>query len=297
MATLRGAFEARGRRARTVGAERTEELLEDLFRGLERRPLDPHLQKRTMEPFRERAGVFPQARSLVVVASPEPPTPVRFRHRGRRIETLLPPQYAHQKDLEETARILREHLPPGERFEAVRLPLKLLAARSGLGRYGRNRVLFVPDMGSCCHLAAFALSLPPEEETWGPAEPLPRCSSCGLCVARCPSGALGKGWHDFDSSRCLTRHNEETDPLPGWMDPGWHHSLLGCTRCQELCPANRGIWDHPLSPVDFDEEETETILRASGFEALPGPVRERLADLGLAEDFAPAARNLRLLLG
>ena len=44
-------------------------------------------------------------------------------------------------------------------------------------------------------------------------------------------------------------------------------------------------------------EETEGILRASGFEALPGPVRERLADLGLAEDFAPAARNLRLLLG
>lgn len=82
MATLRGAFEARGRRARTVGAERTEELLEDLFRGLERRPLDPHLQKRYIEPFRERAGVFPQARSLVVVASPEPPTPVRFRHRG-----------------------------------------------------------------------------------------------------------------------------------------------------------------------------------------------------------------------
>ena len=296
MGTLREAFEAKGRRVRTVRADRVEELLEDLFRGLERQPLDPHLQERYMEPFRDRHGVFPEARSLAVVASPEPPTPLIFHHRGRRIEALLPPQYAHRKDLETAARILRDHLPLGERVEPVRLPLKLLAARSGLGRYGRNRVLYVPGMGSCCHLAAFALSLPPEEETWGPAEPLPLCASCGLCAARCPSGALKAGWHVFDSSRCLTRHNEEPDPLPDWMDPGWHHAPLGCSRCQELCPANAGIWNRPLPPAVFDEEETERLLCARSFDSLPETLRGSLADLGLEEGFVAATRNLRLLL-
>jgi len=61
------------------------------------------------------------------------------------------------------------------------LPQKLLAARSGLARYGKNNIAYVPEFGSHHMLVSYYSSLPCVEETWTESLML---DACGRCAAR-----------------------------------------------------------------------------------------------------------------
>lgn len=83
-----------------------------------------------------------------------------------------------QPDLDSSAGALAHFAP---------LPQKLLAARSGLARYGKNNIAYVPKFGSHHILVSYYSSLPCVEETW--TEPL-MLDACRRCTARrfSPSG-------------------------------------------------------------------------------------------------------------
>ncbi len=239
--------------------------------------------------------------TVVVVAMPRPAHSVAFTIGGRSVESVFPPTYVRYQPLfEEVRQDLQQHGLPGARVERVRVPLKPLAARLGLVRYGRNNVTYATGPGSYFQLFGYltdaALPLP---AGWRPREPelLPECEGCLVCTAACPTGAIGADRVLLHGERCLTFINESPGAWPRWIPPSAHNCLLGCLLCQRLCPANH---DLPLerTGVVFTAEETNALLGADGKHegsAWDG-IRAKLEQLGQPNQELVLARNLRALL-
>jgi epoxyqueuosine reductase len=241
---------------------------------------------------------LPKVRSVVVAATPRPLTRATLTAQGRAHEVVVPPHYAGYHTVPDglTAAIAEPLAAAGHRAVRFEPPLKTLAACSGLARYGRNNVAYVPGLGSYLMLAACATDAPPPADaSWGDPRQLARCERCSACIRACPGGAIRADRFLLQTDRCLTSVNESEDPFPDWVDPAWHHAAVGCLRCQQSCPENAGVELRVARPELFDEEETAAILAGAGDF---GPaVREKLARCGL--DYSPTliARNLHALLG
>ena len=138
------------------------------------------------------------------------------------------------------------------------LPRKPLAARSGLGTYGRNSLIAVDEMGSWVSLQCVLTSAPLPFAPPGQAEGFsPECLRCHACEKACPTGALS-GDGEVNLDRCL-RAQPESEPVREEMRLAMGASLLGCNACQVCCPRNRAA-----KPVEPPEE----LLRALDLGAL-----------------------------
>lgn len=238
------------------------------------------------------------ARSVVIAAVPRPLTQAVLARDGRQRLVRIPPHYAgYATTPKKLAAALRAALLPcGFGAADFQPPLKTLAACSGLARYGLNNIAYVEGIGSYLFLAACVSDAPPpDEHAWGSPALLDRCGTCGACRKVCPTGAVALDRFLLHTERCLTYHNERTEPMPGWVNPGWHHAAVGCLRCQKACPENAGHLEE-APPERFSEEETAAILSATPAADLPAGTVEKLQNCGL--DYEPdlIARNLALLL-
>jgi epoxyqueuosine reductase len=245
-------------------------------------------------------GEVAQPRSVVVAATARPLTRATLTLDGAPREAVVPPHYAGYHTVpDRLAAAVRAALEPGG-AEAARFepPLKTLAACAGLAQYGRNNITYVPGLGSYLMLAACATDAPPPADApWGEPQQLDRCERCSACIRACPTGAIRPDRFLLQTDRCLTCVNEDEAPFPEWVDPAWHHTAVGCLRCQQACPENAGV-DLAVAPTErFDERETRAILAAAPAGAVGAETREKLARCGL--DYSPAliARNLRTLFG
>ncbi len=239
--------------------------------------------------------------TVLIVVKPRPAHTASFDLDGRRIQAILPPTYVRYRPLfDDVAADLLVTVLRGARIERLQAPLKPLAVRLGLVRYGRNNVTYAPGMGSYIQLLGYltdaSLPLP---DGWRPHEPtlLPECERCGACRAACPTGAIAKDRVLLHAERCLTYINENPGPWPAFVPARAHHCLLGCLLCQRACPANQKL---PLdsSGVAFNREETETLLADTGDHVAPvwDGVREKLARLGQPYSEPVVGRNLRALV-
>jgi epoxyqueuosine reductase len=255
-------------------------------------------------------------RSLVIAAVGRPLTQANLTWRGETRTIVVPPHYAGYAAVPRAmaARVDELLRPAGFRAAHCEPPLKTLATGAGLARYGRNNVTYVPGLGSWLQLGACVSDAPPPEGAeWGDPQVLDRCERCSACLRACPTQAIGGERFVLHTERCLTFHNESRDPLPEWIDPGAHHTAVGCLRCQQACPENVRVELVQAAPEWFDEEETAAILAAehlaadasadsvgeAAAEQWPGvadATREKLARCGL--DYSPKviARNIRVLL-
>lgn len=242
----------------------------------------------------------PEARSVVVGATPRPLTRATLTVDGEPREIVVPPHYAGYRTVPDgLAEALGEALSPsGHRAARFEPPLKTLAACAGLARYGRNNVAYVPGLGSYLMLAACATDAPPPPDAaWAEPLQLDRCERCSACLRACPSGAMRPDRFLLQTDRCLTTANEDEAPFPDWVDPAWHHCAVGCLRCQQSCPENAAV-ELRVAPAEWlDERETEAVLAAAPADKLSAATREKLERCGL--DYSPAliARNLHALLG
>lgn len=182
------------------------------------------------------------------------------------------------------------------RFDA--LPLKQLAVRSGLARYGRNNLAYVQGMGSFLELRGYYTDMPCPDAATVPLRRMEGCGSCLRCIGSCPTQAIRPGCTVIDAERCLTYFNEFIDlaPFPEWIAETAHNSLHGCMCCQLACPANRDALRHENAAVSFDEAQTRCLLETCDFDALPLPVREKIAYLQLTDYVPLLPRNLSVLL-
>ncbi|MDH4272644.1 MAG: hypothetical protein OEW18_11800, partial [Candidatus Aminicenantes bacterium] len=81
--------------------------------------------------------------------------------------------------------------------------------------------------------------------------------------------------------------------IPEGLKPPSPKCLIGCLRCQQVCPENKGLLRYEEAAVSFDEEETAAFLgMADGSEQALDQVRTKFLKLGLTEGFPVFARNL-----
>lgn len=288
---------ARGYRVAWAPATALEEVRADLERRLAAGEFDPDFARANLCSFDFSLPGLEQW-TLVLIALPRPAHRVGFSVAGRRIDAVVPPTYLHYRALSAAVRadLADRGLRPA-RVETLNAPLKPLAARLGLARYGRNNLCYVPPFGSYMQLVGFLTDAHlPVDADWKPDEPalLDECNDCMVCEAVCPTGAIGDDRVLLHAEHCLTFANESRAPLPSWVPPVAHHTLIGCLQCQRHCPANDDLRVEE-SGVLFSEEETSALVAGETFGPDSPEGRRKLDRLGLTEEDL-IGRNLRLLL-
>jgi epoxyqueuosine reductase len=239
---------------------------------------------------------FPDAKSIIVASVPQPVCEITFNWEGRRIRTIIPPTYAKAVDVDmEIVSMLERCDGNGVHLMRAILPHKTLAARTGLVRYGRNNITYVPEFGSYHRLTSFFTNreLP---DNWQNVEVMERCADCSACARKCPTKAISDDRFLVHAERCLTLHNERPNetPFPEFVSPEMHNAIIGCMVCQKVCPANAEAKKRMVSCAELSEEETEFLMRGDRTGPMAKSVAARLEPLGLEVDLFP--RNLQVLL-
>jgi epoxyqueuosine reductase len=275
--------------------------LDDLRRDLET-PLKNGLIGN--EFFRERLSFFklsPQdyregLKSIIVAAAPQSQQQAVFWYRGQPHRYPVPPTYSDRTD-KIIEKIITDTIgPPGFSLFPALIPKKIAAVRTGLAKYGRNNITYCRGMGSYFRLAAYLTDLPGDDNPWHEFELMPPCAGCEACLRSCPTGAIRADRISLQADRCLTYLNEKIEEFPVWVQKKWHHCLIGCLRCQIVCPVNKKFLLRPDNTVEFPEEETIKLLHAGDEKDLPESTMAGLHGLSLGEDWQVVARNLKTLL-
>jgi epoxyqueuosine reductase len=292
-------------KARTVSTSHFAEL-QDFMDGLRRNDKISH-QKTfrsyiDTKKFAVPAG-FPDATSVVIAAYRTPMLRFNVHYRGRLHEVVISPQYFSSGITPEdvTAAVRRDIVKdPAARLEPARgFHLKLLAVRSGLGRYGRNNICYVEGMGTFLTLTAFLTNAASLEDSWHDLAMLEECRDCSICYGICPSNAIRRENFVIDAARCITLYNELAGTFPNWILPSMHNALMGCMKCQMGCPVEQkaDVWIE--TGEDIVEAETRQILAGKPDGRLLESLRRKLRDFPPAcdrEQFSILTRNLGVLL-
>jgi len=116
--------------------------------------------------------------------------------------------------------------------DTARIVDRAVAARAGLGWYGKHSCLIVPGHGSWVLLGELVLDLELE-----PDAPIEKdCGRCTICLDRCPTGAIVDAY-TVVAPRCLSFQTiEQRGAIPRDIRPLLGDWVFGCDVCQEVCP-------------------------------------------------------------
>lgn len=248
---------------------------------------------------------FPQARSLVILAISTKLAYVNFLLDGKIHDIMIPPNYydngLEYEDLENL--ILKDIIKePGYKVESVQVHSKLLAVRSGLGKYGRNNICYVDNWGSSISLYAYFTDFDFKEDNWVELSMMDTCKKCNICINNCPTGAIPSSSDKhfvIDAGKCISLYNEIPGEIPRWIDPKAHNALIGCMKCQFQCPVNQQAIKNINRLENIAEKETKMILEGRSEDFLLDSMCKKLKMFypSNAKEFFPVLnRNLNLLL-
>jgi epoxyqueuosine reductase len=127
------------------------------------------------------------------------------------------------------------------------------AVRAGLGWYGKNANVLIPDAGSLFVLGSVITDAPLAAAV-RPTPVQDGCGSCRRCIVDCPTGALVSPGQ-LDARRCLAWLVQAPGVFPVEYRAALGDRLYGCDDCQERCPANRRGW-----PPEEPEEGAQATL-------------------------------------
>jgi len=290
-------LEAKGYLARSLSVSHLPEVRKDLEIFHHQGLLDPKLYELYLARFRYIVPEsFPDAKSVIVIAVPQPICEVTFNWEGRRIRTVVPPTYAQAVEMDqEIVDLLEKGDGNGVHLMRAILPHKTLAARTGLVEYGRNNITYVPKFGSFYRLTSFFTNreLP---DDWRDVKVMERCDECRACLKACPTNAISDDRFLLHAERCITFHNEmpADTPFPEFISAGMHNALVGCMICQNVCPANIKVKDWMVHCSELSEDETAFLMKGDFTGPEAKMMATRLEPLGLELSMFP--RNLVALL-
>jgi epoxyqueuosine reductase len=239
---------------------------------------------------------FSDAKSLIIVSVPQPHVRVAFTWQGQTYPGIIPSTYRLDTDYQIKEMLERLLKPEGFDLKEKRLPDKLIAVCSGLARYGKNNIAYVPGMGSLHRMVVFASDLPCVEDHWGEAKPLKTCDKCTACMDACPTGAIVPDRFLIHAERCITFHNERPGAFPKWLDPSWHNCLVGCLYCQNACPMNQKLLNWIEDEAVFSEKETDCLVKGVLPDNMPKTMFGKLEKLGMKEYVGVLGRNLHAIM-
>jgi epoxyqueuosine reductase len=306
----------RGYQGRVISIQHLGDLQEEIEGRYREGLFDQELYQTYLAAFTFRPpDSLPEARSIIIVAIPQPQTQVTFtwacpeprpehsrresRRDGEAVRFIIPPTYFEQGTENGVRELLARVLEPlGYRVAEAVLPKKLLAVRSGLAAYGKNNISYVPGMGSFHGLVAVYSDLPAQEDHWRKPQMMESCRNCSACLRHCPVGAITSERFLLRAERCITFHNEKPGdvPFPAWMDPSWHNCLIGCLHCQRVCPQNKEFLHWVEERVEFSQEETALLLQGIALDQLPPATAKKLEQSNVIELLDVLPRNLGVLL-
>jgi epoxyqueuosine reductase len=222
---------------------------------------------------------------------------VEFIHQGKRYHTIIPPTYIFSGIRKTCKDILSNILgKKGYHVERAILPMKLLAVRSGLGKYGKNNICYVDGMGSYTRLEAFYTDYPFPNDSWQEKKLMKACASCSICQRACPTQCIPQDRILIHADHCLTHFNENIGKFPAFIPPQAHHALVGCIQCQIVCPQNKKYFDYYQNTIVFSEEETACMLLETPQENIPQTLSKKLKNLDMYEYYPELPRNLMALV-
>lgn len=242
--------------------------------------------------------VLTSTASLIVIAVPRPQTKVSFTLDEKTHTLIIPPTYFGFTEIsQKVENLLNEWFAPkGHNIFPAMIPRKLLAVRSGLARYGRNNITYIPEIGSFFQLTAFFSDVPCMKDIWVETNIMDNCQSCKICINKCPTNAIDSERFLIHAERCLTFHNERSPnhSFPSWISTEWHNCLIGCMLCQQFCPMNKPHLNWYEGNEEFSHEETLLLLNGAPGEQLPTTTREKLERLGMFDILKIITRNLNV---
>ena len=290
-------LEERGYRGAVLSIERVAQLKDEIEEGLSHKEIDAGLYQKYLTFFTfDVAASLRGARSIIIGAAPQPQRKATFHFNGQPYSALIPPTYYHDTD-NPIKEIVQKILDSGGyQLHSVVLPLKLLAVRSGMAKYGKNNIAYAEGLGSFMRLRAFLSDMPASRGDWLEPRVMEECDSCTACLNACPARAIVPNRFRVHGERCITFFNEDTEEFPEWIDSAWHNSLIGCMKCQLVCPVNKPFVNWVEDGEDFDEAETRLILNGGQVDRLPPDTAHKLNRSYMVEYLDVLPRNLRALL-
>lgn len=243
------------------------------------------------------SNTMPDAKSILIIAVPQFITRLKIEYNGGHYTFAIPPTYVYSdvyKKVEDT--VNRVLMPQKYSIIRTKLPAKLLAVRSRLGTYGRNNICYVNGMGSFYRLFTFYTDMPCNEDNWRETAVMPECGKCKACITVCPTGAIDDQRFLIHAEKCITNYNEREGDFPEWFHKAWHNAVVGCVKCQAVCPKNREFISRIEIEVAFNHEETEAILLKKPLEQLPHSLKQKLDKLDMTEYYDVLQRNLSVLI-
>lgn len=184
-----------------------------------------------------------------------------------------------------------------ELVDTARVFDRAVAARAGVGWYGKNSMIIVPGHGSWVMLGAIYLDVelvadPPLDQN---------CGRCTICIDNCPTGAIIDQYR-IDAPRCISYLTiEERGPLPHELRPLMGDWVFGCDVCQNVCPYTGAAQEAPdpdFAPATVDNcfpslEFLATMDEGAYLATFAGTAVTRAKRRGLARNAAVALGNSR----
>jgi len=290
-------LEERGYRGMVVPIKHISQLKYEIEENVSQGKIDAGLYERYLTGFKfDVATRFPKACSIIITAAPQPQRKVTFYLNEQAYPVIIPPTYYNDTDAQ-IRRILQNILnAKNYQLHPASLPSKLLAVCSGMAKYGKNNIAYVEGLGSFIRLRAFLSDMPAGSSDGFNPQVMKECDRCKACLNECPTKAIVPDRFLIHAERCITFLNEGNEEFPEWIDPAWHNSLIGCMKCQLVCPANKRFIKWVEEGEDFNEAETELILSGVPLGRIPPETAHKLKRCYMHEYLDVLPRNFRALL-
>ena len=180
--------------------------------------------------------------------------------------------------------------------DTARVVERAVAARAGLGWYGKHSCMIVPGHGSWVLLGELVLDIPLH-----PDQPLSRdCGSCRICLDDCPTGAIVEPY-TVNAPTCISFLTiEERGTIPHELRSKMGDWVYGCDVCQNVCPytkAAKETHDEDMRPASLNNAYPSlhwllTMTEAEFGETYFGTPVPRTKRRGLARNAAIALGNI-----
>jgi epoxyqueuosine reductase len=132
------------------------------------------------------------------------------------------------------------------------------AHRAGLGWFGKNSLMLLPELGSWFVLGSVVTDAPLRPTAAAqPSTHAQGCGTCSRCQSACPTGALAEPGV-VDARRCLAWLVQAPGSFPEQFRRALGNRIYGCDECQAACPINR-LADRRDPPPPPTAEETPWV--------------------------------------